>query len=640
MSDASRNSSPSDSKDLNGEASCPDDSSMSAQELNHSQSSDGENASDTEYDPEILAAIEASREDAEKEHVDPQIAAAIAASMKEAEHSEDNHVNNNETDENIENKESVGKESENLDETSQITNDQRDTSEKTVENTELKDNDIDNLLESTLEEEKEDEEENRENDADHIDDAVDNEETELKQEGEIELDGEPEIAENPFEEDAEEEDAEEEDAEEEEEDASNPLEGDDDYDPLNNDYDPLDNETEENEEDKSGNLDDKSNGTSKKKRANPVYITPIKKARKRSYSNSSDEDDIPEGDSDFTPGTKKSRSTPRRSRTTRPKRSPKKVEVLFKCTICTFNSEILGELNIHKHSSHKNQSKPSYLDMAEVVIAKLDDKSGSNKTNIFKQMMSDHAPVIPEEKNKASQILSRALSGGVQLGRLRETKKGGKGAANYWIVNKDKRKLILEKWRKNKRSVEHKDTMGVVEGSKEFMEIKEKLTKYNIQVTTAPKSTTPPPDTKNYGRGKRESRPPPRGSVITHNDNSDEDEIAIIEEKITPKTKMRLMHKKKMMAKEGGAKTVIRVNSAQGKQLLRKIVSTGAVPKSASAVTKPTIKKDADDSDDDSQLTCSICLSSFWYANQTFEHMKKAHSIENPEKFIKDRLKK
>ena len=158
-------------------------------------------------------------------------------------------------------------------------------------------------------------------------------------------------------------------------------------------------------------------------------------------------------------------------------------------------------------------------------------------------------------------------------------------------------------------------------------------------MTTAPKSESPQPDTKNYGRGKRESRVPQRGSVISHNDNSD-DEIAIIEEKITPKTKMRLMHKKKIMAKGGGAKTVIRVNSAQGKQLLRKIASTGSVPKSANAVTKPTIKKDDDDSDDDSQLTCSICLSSFWYANQTYDHMRTAHSIENPAKFIKDRLKK
>ena len=173
-----------------------------------------------------------------------------------------------------------------------------------------------------------------------------------------------------------------------EEEQSEDNKDDDDYDPLNDFRETIDDGEDENngflDKVNSGKLTKRSNGTTKKKRANPVYITPIKKARKRSYSNSSNEDDIPEGDSDFTLGSKKSRSTPRKPKSTRPKRSQKKIEVIFKCTICTFNSEILGELNIHKHNSHKNQSKPSYLDMAEVVIAKLNDKSGSNKTNILK----------------------------------------------------------------------------------------------------------------------------------------------------------------------------------------------------------------------------------------------------------------
>ena len=97
-------------------------------------------------------------------------------------------------------------------------------------------------------------------------------------------------------------------------------------------------------------------------------------------------------------------------------------------------------------------------------------------------MLSDHSELIPEEKNKASQILNRALTGGVQIGRLRETKKGGKGAANYWIVSKEKRRTIHEKWRKDKRSVEHKDTRGVVEGSKEFLEIKVNTLNISISI--------------------------------------------------------------------------------------------------------------------------------------------------------------
>ena len=161
-------------------------------------------------------------------------------------------------------------------------------------------------------------------------------------------------------------------------------------------------------------------------------------------------------------------------------------------------------------------------------------------------------------------------------------------------------------------------------------------------MTTASKTISNEPDTLNYGRGKRESKLPARGSVISYSDNSEE-EISIIEEKITPKTKMRLLHKKKILAAKGsagGAKTVIRVNSAQGKQLLRKIASTGSVPKSASMVSSSAVSKDDDDSDDDYQLTCSICLSSFWYANQTYDHMKSVHNVENPEKFLRDKVRR
>ena len=123
MSDESRNSSPCNNKDLFEEASGPDESSMSAQELNHSQSSDGENASDTEYDPAILAAIEASREEAETEYVNPEIAAALAASIKETEQTnEDNHVTSKDTNETNDSDKEDNKDSENPDEKSQSGN--------------------------------------------------------------------------------------------------------------------------------------------------------------------------------------------------------------------------------------------------------------------------------------------------------------------------------------------------------------------------------------------------------------------------------------------------------------------------------------------------------------------------------------
>ena len=89
-------------------------------------------------------------------------------------------------------------------------------------------------------------------------------------------------------------------------------------------------------------------------------------------------------------------------------------------------------------------------------------------------------------------------------------------------------------------------------------------------------------------------------------------------------------------AARAGPKTVIKVNSAQGKNLIRKIVATGSVPKQAmkSPVKKPSRP---DDDDDDVNLTCPVCLSSFWYPNQTHEHMKNVHNIENPGKYIKEK---
>ena len=51
----------------------------------------------------------------------------------------------------------------------------------------------------------------------------------------------------------------------------------------------------------NGNVKEKA--PPKKKRANPVYITPVRRERKRSCSDSDDEGYIPRGDSDW--GTKK-----------------------------------------------------------------------------------------------------------------------------------------------------------------------------------------------------------------------------------------------------------------------------------------------------------------------------------------------
>ena len=69
------------------------------------------------------------------------------------------------------------------------------------------------------------------------------------------------------------------------------------------------------------------------------------------------------------------------------------------------------------------------------------------------------------DTHQSSQILSRALTGGVQLGRLRQVGKG------YFIGGRDKRRVVYERWKGNKRSVEYKDVKNIAEGSKEFKEI-------------------------------------------------------------------------------------------------------------------------------------------------------------------------
>ena len=83
-------------------------------------------------------------------------------------------------------------------------------------------------------------------------------------------------------------------------------------------------------------------------------------------------------------------------------------------------------------------------------------------------MQKNYSEFLESDIKQSAQILSRALTGGVQRGRLRL---GGKGNASYYIVGREKRKIIYDKWKFNKRSVEYKDVKNIVEGSKEFKDI-------------------------------------------------------------------------------------------------------------------------------------------------------------------------
>lgn len=560
-------------------------------------------------DPEILAAIAASQNEAGSD-ADDEILAAIEASKKEAEFGSENNSNDG----------SCNSENQNVE--INMSNKNLETKKESSGPTVILNTMFSNEMEAA--EKSQDGEEEAEEERTDSKDGENNEKVKdvpaESADDQIALDGEPEIGENPFEMSV--------------DDSGNPLGEGSDFDPLNGNGDGEDNEGDSGFIDKvnSGGIGSETKKPIKKKRANPVYITPVNK-RKRSFSGDSSEE---EDEDEYIPGAKKAKKTKKKPTSSRPKRTPKPAEVTFKCTICSFTSDTLGELMVHKQGNHKNQAKPSYLDMGEAAIMTLDNKSGSSKSTILKYILSEHSTVISEDSKKAGKLLGVALEAGIVLGRLRQGTLGRKNAEHYWVVSKTERRKVLELWKKNKRAVEHKDggspAGDIVEDSEEFMAIKEKLTKYNIQVTTAPKDSSS--DTKNYGRGKRTSKPVSKGAALSMKDDSD-DEICVLEEKITPKTKQKILQRKKLLAKGGSVKTVIRVNSSQGKQMLKKIAASGLV----SSAMNPFSASNMEDEEDE-QLTCPVCLSSFWYPNQTSEHMKSVHNIENPEKHIEDKRAK
>ena len=138
--------------------------------------------------------------------------------------------------------------------------------------------------------------------------------------------------------------------------------------------------------------------------------------------------------------------------------------------------------------------------------------------------------------------------------------------------------------------------------------MQEKLEKYNIQVTTSVRKPSPPKQSPGKGSQKR---------------FDDYDDIEIVSEKITPKTKMKIAQKKKLAKMK--PKAVIKVNSAQGKQMLKTIAKTGKVPKSlstSSASSSTSIFSsssgfgDDDEEEEEDNLNCPTCFSAFWYPSQ------------------------
>ena len=76
---------------------------------------------------------------------------------------------------------------------------------------------------------------------------------------------------------------------------------------------------------------------------------------------------------------------------------------------------------------------------------------------------------MTEDKKESLQMLSRALEGGVQKGRIR--KGGGNASMSFFMISKDRRKIIFNKWKRDKTSVEYKDVKSVKQGSAEYFKI-------------------------------------------------------------------------------------------------------------------------------------------------------------------------
>jgi len=378
--------------------------------------------------------------------------------------------------------------------------------------------------------------------------------------------------------------------------------------------------------------------TAKKEKLNPTlrraYITKVKPEKR--YC-SSDED------SDGTWGgakRKKKKGAQAKTKAAAPAAAKKAAPTasgpatVFQCPHCNLTFETIGQLNVHKHSVH-GEARPSVLDLGEAVIASLQEKAGAPKEKILKELLSSYGSMV-EDADRVGSLLGIALVEGIEFGRLRQGTSGKKNWNNYWLQeNAKKRRGVQEAWARDPAAVGDLSTSGgaladnILENSGEFVAIKEKLDKHNIQITTAVKKPEPPKPKSKVKKSKFD----------------DDDDIEIVSEKISQKTKLKIAQKKKVASTK--PKAVIKVNSAQGKQMLKNIVKTGKVP--ASMAKTSTSKTSAplqtsetsfgDEEDEDEHLTCPTCFSAFWYPSQTYGHMTSVHNIENPEKYMKERKK-
>ena len=128
------------------------------------------------------------------------------------------------------------------------------------------------------------------------------------------------------------------------------------------------------------------------------------------------------------------------------------------------------------------------------------------------------------------------------------------------------------------------------------------------QVYNSESSDELPEGDSEYTPASKKKRQRKRKAAATKNKN--EDEIAVLQEKITPKTQLRLLQKK------GNSKK--KASSVQ--EMFKRL-----------AEFSQSAKTTADESEDDSDLTCSVCQCSFWYKREVEEHVRTHHGMDRPE---------
>ena len=193
--------------------------------------------------------------------------------------------------------------------------------------------------------------------------------------------------------------------------------------------------------------------------------------------------------------------------------------------------------------------------------------------------MFDNFDSISEDKSSASQRLSQALRAGVKLGRLQMSRKG-RGQDRFRVVPKERMKLVVEKWKVNHESVEL-----VKSGDKSTFKKKTRYMKGKAKIIGGSTKVK---------------------YVATKADVDEDDDIAILNESLTPSTKLRLMKKFPV---------------TQPKVQLVEFLPQNIIPQSP---PRSGWYKD----DYNSMLTCPVCYCSFWYEDETVEHMRIEHEGE------------